>query len=94
LEWATVGIELDLESSRVREPDDLLVRSNHDNFGEYANQDQFFRHRCAFLQCHAKIAQHTAGALGEYASRGKVSAKPPRAILSVTSVLSGFESLV
>ena len=47
LERAAIGIELDFEITGFREPNDLLVRVNHDNFGDYANQNQFFRHRCA-----------------------------------------------
>ncbi len=66
--WIETGngwIELNLEISCFREPDNLFVETNHDNFGQYAYQNKFFRHRCAFLGCPAKIAQRAAEALAE-----------------------------
>jgi hypothetical protein len=58
LERAAVGIKLDFQRSRVREPDDLLVRANDDNLRKHAHQYELFRHHRAILQWPAKITQH------------------------------------
>ena len=65
LEWASIGIELDLQICCVRKPYHLLGRTNYDNFGYHTNQDKFLRHRSAPLQRLAKITQCTARALDE-----------------------------